>query len=150
MRKVLLLSLGLSILAAPAWARNDKYILKWADVLESQEAKGRLDSSVKIYFGDGAGPEKAERQGGDDVVQIARGRGYGQDMREDDIHGCKLAALAALAIYQQKARQVGSTAVVDLISNYHNAKFSSATDYECHAGGTGSHVQFKANYAKGR
>ena len=125
-------------------------MLKWADVLESQEGKGRLDSSVKFYFGDGAGPENAERQGEDEVIQIAKGKSYNQDMRENDINGCKTAALAALIIFQQKARQNSSTAVVDLISNYHGSKFSSPIEYECHAGGTGSHVQFKAKYVKPR
>ena len=148
MRNLLFLLLGLSSFAAPVWARNDQYMLKWTDVLESQEGKARLDSSVKFYFGEGAGPENAVRQDGDEVVQIAKGKGSGQQIKDGDVQGCKLAALAALVIFQQKARQNGSTAVVDLISNYHNAKFSSPTEYECHAGGTGSHVQFKANYSK--
>ena len=134
--------------STPAFARNDQYMLKWADVVASKEGQGRLDSSVKIYFGEGAGPANAERHDGDEVIQIARGKGSPQAMMESDIHGCRLAALAALVIFQQKAKQKGYTAVVDLISNYHNSRFSSPTEYECHAGGTGSHVQFKAKYAK--
>ena len=148
MKKILLTSLVLFILSAPVWARNDRYILKWADVLESQEAKGKLDSVVTIYFGQGAGPANAVRQGSDDMVKIAKGRSTIQQLMADDIQGCKLAALAALISYQKNAVQKNSTAVVDLISNYHNTQFSSATEYECHAGGTGSHVQFKANYLK--
>jgi hypothetical protein len=148
MKRIFLLSLIIGTLSAPVFARNDQYMLKWADVIESPEGQGRLDNSVKIYFGEGTGPAGAERQDGDEVIQIAKGKGSGQTMIEGDIQGCHRAALAALVIFQQKAKQKGFTAVVDLISNYHNSRFSSPTQYECHAGGTGSHVQFKARYAK--
>jgi hypothetical protein len=147
MKKIFLLSLLLGALAAPAFARNDAYFLKWADVVDAKDGAVNLDGSVKFYFGEGSGPAGVERDG-DEVVQIAKGKGYSREMREIDIQGCKMAALAALGVYQQRARQKGYTAVVDLVSNYHNSKFSSPTEYECHAGGTGSHVQFKANYAR--
>ena len=148
MNKTFILLLVICNFCAPVWARNDRYILKWEDVLESQEAKSRLESSVSFYFGQGSGPASAERQGGDEVVKIAKGKKSTQQMKDDDIAGCRLGAIEALVVFQQNARQRGSSAVVDLISNYHNVQFSSSTEYECHAGGTGSHVQFKANYAK--
>jgi hypothetical protein len=148
MKRLVLLSLALCTLNTPVFARNDQYMLKWADVVESQEGQARLDASVKVYFGEKSGPAATERRDGDEVIQIARGTSATRDMREIDIQGCHRAALAALVIYQQRAKQNGCTSVVGLISNYHGSRFSSPVEYECHAGGTGSHVQFKASYAK--
>ncbi|WP_372524506.1 excinuclease ATPase subunit [Piscinibacter sp.] len=141
MKKSLVLCLMAATLAAPALARNTEYKLSLADVMGSPEAKAKLDGSVKFYFGEKTMPAGAERKGDDVINRIAKGAG-----RNDDINACKAAAVDALAGLQERAKQLGANAVVDIVSYYKNTTFSSATEYECHAGGTGGHLTFRATF----
>jgi uncharacterized protein YbjQ (UPF0145 family) len=144
MRKSVALCLLAATLAGPALARNSAYMLNWSDVMDSPEAKQQLDGTVKFMFGDKTMPAGAERKAGDQIVsRIAKGKD-----RSDDITACKAAALGALVDLQQKAKQMDADAVVDVVSFYKNSTFASATQYECHAGGTGGHLTFKASFAK--
>jgi uncharacterized protein YbjQ (UPF0145 family) len=144
MKKPLAICLIAVTLAVPAMARNTQLMLNWSDVMDSPEAKQQLDGTVKFIFGDKSMPAHAERKGGEQIVnRIAKGK-----TRNDDIEACKLAALQALVELQQKAKQADADAVVDVVSYYKNNTFASATQYECHAGGTGGHLTFKASLAK--
>ncbi len=167
MRKSVVLCLVAAAMAVPAMARNTEYKLPLADVLQSPEAKARLDDSVKFYFGEKSMPAGAEPKGFDVISRISnaaklRARaaansfgggpppinsGRATSQQTDDIDDCKIAALDLLVEMQRKAKQVGANAVVDFVSYYRNVTFSSATEYECHAGGTGSHITFKATYS---
>ena len=166
MKKSVVLCLMAAAVAVPVMARNTEYKLPLADVLQSPEAKSRLDDAVKFNFAAKSMPAGAEPTGSDVISRtfnaarvrsVDSGNNYGGgpapvasqgvNDQSDDIAGCKAAALEGLIAMQQKAMQVGANAVVDLVSYYKNVQFSSATHYECHAGGTGSHVTFKATYA---
>jgi uncharacterized protein YbjQ (UPF0145 family) len=142
MKKSLVVCLLAFAVAGPAVARNVELKLPWADVLESPEAKSKLDKAITLRFGDHTLPAGAERKGDDTVNRIAKGRS-----RHDDVNACKAAAVEALAALQERAKQLGANAVVDIVSHYKNNKFASATEYECHAGGTGGHLTFKATFA---
>jgi hypothetical protein len=167
MKKSLVLVMIAGAFAVPAVARNTTYMLPLAEVLESPEGKGRLDPSVKFYFGDRTMPAGAEQKGFDVISRIAKASAWrGNDSggnfgggppppnapktsseQNDDIAACKAAALGVLVAMQEKAKQLGANAVVDFVSYYKNTTFSSATQYECHAGTTGGHLTFKATYA---
>jgi len=167
MNRSLVLCLLAASLAAPALARNTTYMLPLAEVIDSPEAKARLDGSVKFYFGEKTLPEGAEQKGFDVISRIGkasrwRGAAAGNSAgggpppvsatrtsseQDEDITACKAAALEALVALQDKAKQLGANAVVDFVSYYKNTTFSSATQYECHAGATGGHLTFKATYA---
>ncbi|HJW11798.1 MAG TPA: excinuclease ATPase subunit [Albitalea sp.] len=142
MKKSLIACLIAATLAAPALARNTEYKLNLADVLNSSAAKARLDSSVVLYFGDNTMPAGAERKGEDVMHRIAKG-----DRQNDDLTACMNAAVDALVGLQTRAKQLGANAVVNIVSYYKNNTFSSATQYECHAGGTGGHLSLRAVYA---
>jgi uncharacterized protein YbjQ (UPF0145 family) len=142
MRKSLVACLIAATMVAPALARNTEYKLNLADVLNSSAAKARLDGSIAFYFGDNTMPAGAERKGDDVMNRIAKG-----DRQNDDLTACMNAALDALVGLQDRARQLGANAVVNIVSYYKNNTFSSATQYECHAGGTGGHLTFRAVYA---
>jgi hypothetical protein len=167
MKTSLVLCLLAATLAAPALARNTTYMLPLADVVDSPEAKARLDGSVKFHFGEKTLPAGAELKGFDVISRIGkastwRGTSAGNNAgggpppvsatrasneKDDDIAACKAAALDALVALQDKAKQLGANAVVEFVSYYKNTTFSSATEYECHAGATGGHLTFKATYA---
>ena len=67
---------------------------------------------------------------------------------KDDTFGCKWAALSALIALQEKAKQQGANAVIDIVSYYKKDVFSSPTEYECHAGAVIIGVALKGTYAK--
>ena len=138
MKKSLIACLIAATMAAPALARNTELKLNLSDVLESAEAKAHLDGSVKFYFGENTIPAHAEKKGEEVIGKIAKGAS-----RNDDLTACRNAAVDALAALQDRAKQVGANAVVNIVSYYKNNTFASATQYECHAGGTGGHLTFK-------
>jgi hypothetical protein len=168
MKRSLTLLLVAAALSAPALSRNTMYKLPLAEVLESPDAMGRLDASVKFYFGNKTMPAGAEQKGFQVISRVAKAskwrnndyasQNYGggppppnairaSSEPNDDIAACRAAALDALVAMQEEAKQLGANAVVDIVSFYNAATFSSATEYECHAGGTGGHLTFKATFA---
>ena len=56
--------------------------------------------------------------------------------------------LGALKALQEAAKERGANAVVDIESNYKNQVFTSATQYQCGAGGLMAGVALKGVYAK--
>jgi uncharacterized protein YbjQ (UPF0145 family) len=131
-----------ALLAAPALARDEAVKLSFADLLESAQAKGRLDGSVKFYLAGQKTPKIIERKGED--VSNKKTNGFNKDVTT----GCQWAALAALIAFQDKAKQMGANAVVDIVSYYKRETFSSATQYECHDGAFVTGVTLKGTYAK--
>lgn len=61
---------------------------------------------------------------------------------------CKRAALSALLSLQDRAKQLGGNAVVNIVSYYKKVPYSSPTDYECHDGGLMSGVAFKGTVVR--
>lgn len=149
-------TLAAMLLATPALARNDRVMLDWQDVLGGPEAKTRLAVDVALRFGDGSTPAAAERKEVFQANRIARAsdvtlcqqtrRGYSQ--QACDAASCRAAATEALAELQKRAREVGADAAVEVVSNYQGNAFGSATQVECHAGGTGGHVSIRATLVR--
>jgi uncharacterized protein YbjQ (UPF0145 family) len=67
--------------------------------------------------------------------------------KSDEV-GCRWAALAALIQFQERAKEVGANAVVDIVSYYKKDEFKSATEYECHGGAVIIGVALKGTLAK--
>ena len=118
---------ALLLFALPAAARDTKYLIKIIDVLSMPEAEGKLDMGVKLYFGKQQPPAGSPRGV---VVVNPKTSGVGKE----DVFGCKWAMLTALKELQQKARNVGGTAVIGIESFYKKQPFSSESEFECHAG----------------
>ena len=142
MKTTWVLGMAAALLAAPALARDEAVKLSFADLLESAQAKGRLDGSVKFYLAGQKTPKIIERKGED--VSNKKTNGFNKDVTT----GCQWAALAALIAFQDKAKQMGANAVVDIVSYYKRETFSSATQYECHDGAFVTGVTLKGTYAK--
>ncbi len=142
MKKTLTLALLAAAMAQPALARNTELRLPLEDVFAMPEAKAKLDGSVKFYLSGQSTPKVIEKHGDD--VSNRKTSGVGKD----DVTACKWAALSALLALQEKAKQSGANAVVDMVSYYKRKTFSSATEYECHAGAVVVGVTLKGTYAK--
>jgi hypothetical protein len=131
-----------AVAVSPALARDTEYKLPFAEVLEMPEAKEKLDGSVKFFLAGQKTPKVLERKGEDMSNKKTNGVG------KDDHYGCKWAALSALVAFQDKAKQMGANAVVDIVSYYKRDTFKSATEFECHAGAMIIGVTLKGTYAK--
>lgn len=142
MKKTLVLALLAGVMAAPAMARDSELKLPLAEVLAMPEAQGKLDGSVTFYLAGTKTPKVLEKKGEDTSNKKTNGVG------KDDITACKWAALSALMAFQEKAKQLGANAVVDMVSYYKKDTFSSPTDFECHAGAVVVGVTLKGTYAK--
>ena len=127
----------------PAVARDTQYMLPLAEVFEMPEAKSKLDGTVKFYLaGDSKAPKVLQTLGED--ISNRKTNGVGKEDKE----ACKWAALSALIAFQDRAKQLGANAVVDIVSYYKKVTFSSASEYECHAGAMIVGVALKGSYVK--
>lgn len=130
-----------ALLSTPAAARDTKYMLPFADVLNMPEAQEKLDGSVKFYLSGARTPKVLEKKDSD--VSNKKTNGVGKS----DEEACRWAALSALISFQEKARSMGANAVVDMVSYYKKDTNASASEYECHAGAVVVGVTLKGTYA---
>jgi len=147
MKKSLAVSLLLSAAAVglhlPAAARDDALHQSFQDLLDSPEAKEKLDGSVKFYLAGAKTPKVLSRLGSD--VSNRKTNSVGKTPEQ----GCNWAALSALIALQDKARSLGANAVVDIVSYYNRqVEFKSDTQFECHDGTFSTGVGLKGTYAK--
>ena len=146
MKKSLAVSLLLSAAAVglhlPAAARDDALHQSFQDLLDSPEAKEKLDGSVKFYLAGAKTPKVLSRLGSDVSNRKTNSVGKSPDQ------ACNWAALSALLAFQDKAKKLGANAVVDIVSYYKQVEFKSDTEFECHDGSMMSGVALKGTYAK--
>jgi uncharacterized protein YbjQ (UPF0145 family) len=142
MKRHLLIALLTSACAMPVVARDTELKLPFADLLASPEAQSKLDGSVKFYLAGQPTPQVLKRIGDD--VSNRKTNGFNKGDKE----GCQWAGLSTLIAFQEKAKQLGANAVIDMVSYYKKNTFSSPTEYECHAGAIIIGVALKGVYAK--
>ena len=114
------------VVALSSWstfARDTKYLLKISDVLMMPEAAGRLDPSVKLFFGPQPAPEG-------EVVANPKTN----SLNQKDKDACRWMMLSGLVELQKRAKAMGATAITNIESNYKKQPFSSETEFECHSG----------------
>jgi uncharacterized protein YbjQ (UPF0145 family) len=123
----------------PAHARNVKYMLPIAAALED----GKLDGSVKLYFGTQAAPAAAQK-----FANItSNGKGLIQD--RSDLGACKAAFAEALQGLLQNAKGIGANAIVNIASSFKKGpQTTSAAEFECHAGTSTAHVTLTGDIIK--
>jgi uncharacterized protein YbjQ (UPF0145 family) len=139
----LAMALGMSLaITWPAQARDDKLFFKIAEVLASKDAQEKLDGSVKFFFGDQPHPTILTKLGSD--VSNLKTNAVGKS----DERACHWVFLSTMVSLQNRAKQLGANAVVNIISFYRKVPMSSATDFECHAGATIAGVALKGDFVK--
>ena len=138
---ILLSSALLALVVAPADARDTRQHYDIAQAIAAGKADGTLDGSVKFHF-KGAPTPAAQRLGPATTNKKTNAVG-----KSDEV-ACQWVFLSALKALQAAARDRGANAVIDIESNYKKQVFTSATQYECGAGGLMAGVALKGNYAK--
>ena len=141
-RLTLALTTVLTLAAAPAAdARDTRHQLDIATAIAAGKADGTLDGSVQFHF-KGARAPAATRLGPANTNKKTNAFG------KSDETACQWVFLGALKALQAAAQARGANAVIDIESNYKSQVFTSATQYECGAGGLIAGVALKGVYAK--
>mgnify|MGYP003557047438 FL=1 len=142
-RLTLALATVLTLAVAPtADARDTRQQFDIATAIAAGKADGTLDGSVQFHFKGARAPAVGERLGPANTNRKTNAFG------KSDGKACQWVFLGALKALQEAARERGANAVIDIESNYKNQVFSSATQYECGAGGLMAGVALKGVYAK--
>jgi uncharacterized protein YbjQ (UPF0145 family) len=145
MNKSMLLLLASGVALATAWlahARDDKHLLPIAAVLQGTEAQGKLDGSVKLFFGRETAPQLLETLRSDVVM----GKAHTRSGTAENV--CNSAFLSAVIQLHKRAKQLGANAVVRIVSYYKNVEMSSPTEFECHQGVRTTGVALKGDFVK--
>jgi len=130
MKQLVYLVLGLVLLFghSTGQARNEALRFSIEDALSQPEASSRLDSSIRLFFGDQAYPPVEHKLG--TYTSNKKTNAFNKSYRE----ACNWAFLAAIVSLQDRAISEGGNAVVNIHSFYYKNEFSSAADFECGAG----------------
>ena len=126
----------------PAQARDTKYLLPIAAALEAQDAKNRLDGSVKFFFGNQETPKVLGKLS-TDVTNLKTNA-----VGKSDEKACNWVFLSAMLQLEKRAKQLGANAVVNIVSYYRKEVMSSATEFECHAGAVIAGVALRGEFVK--
>lgn len=126
--KMLVLVLGVLAVAKVADARDDRLRLPIADVLNSADAKSKLDPGVALYFGKQPYAPPAQR------MNVTTANKKTNFFNKTDQEGCNWVFLSAVRSLQEYAHKLGGNAVVNIVSVYKGQEFVSETQYECGAG----------------
>ena len=146
-KSLTLLAVGLAVLcsATGVQARDTKLLLPIKEALNYVGKKGSakeiLDPSIALVFGHGGGGGNILQA---DMVSNRKTNGFGKS----DVDACHWAFLSAIKQFQQSAKDVGGTKVVNLVSYYKKREFKSTTEYECHAGAFIVGVTLKGDIAR--
>ncbi len=145
MKKIICLTIFFALtmsLVWPAQARDTKYLLPIAAALEVQDAKNRLDGSVKFFFGNQETPKVLAKLS-TDVTNLKTNA-----VGKSDEKACNWVFLSALLALQKRAKQLGANAVINIVSYYKKEVMSSATEFECHAGAVIAGVALRGEFVK--
>lgn len=130
------------VLAPVAEARDTRQQFDIATAIAAGKADGTLDGSVQFHFKGARAPAVTTRLGPANTNKKTNAFG------KSDERACQWVFLGALKALQEAAKARGGNAVIDIESNYKSQVFSSATQYECGAGGLMAGVALKGVYAK--
>lgn len=128
--------------ATDAAARDTRLLLPIAEALSQGRDQGVLNDDVSLRFG------KGNRGGHNQLIGTDVANRKTNALNKSDREACIWVFLSAVKSLQEGARKAGGGAVVEIVSYYKKNEFSSATEFECHAGGIMAGVALKGSYAK--
>lgn len=128
MLKVALVSMSLMLIMSQAQARDERLKMPIVDAMNSPAAKQKLDSDIKLFFGDAKHPKPKQTLG---VFTSNKKTNF---FNKTDKEGCEWVFLGAAIALQDRAKREGGNAVVGIHSVYKNAENRSLTEYDCGAG----------------
>lgn len=139
---VLLAAAAATWLTQPAYARDTRYLLKIADVKQDSRYASTVPNDVAFYFEGEPHPAVLANFG--EVVTNRKGNSFGRP----DEDACRWTMFSALKALHDRAIEEGGNAVIGIVSYYRKVVYSSASTYECHAGGLVAGVALKGTVVK--
>lgn len=125
---IIVVGILVSLISLNAQARDTTLHLAIKEAMSSANFQERLDSDVKLYFGNQRYPKPITSRG--DFIANKKTNSVGKSEQQ----ACEWALLSAILSLQSRAISLGGNAVVDIVSYYKKNKYSSQTEYECHDG----------------
>lgn len=119
---------SIAMASSQVLARDTPYYLPIQDVIDSPEGQERLNSNIRFVFSPTDAGEVIEDHG--PVVTNRKTNAF----NKTDEEACRWVMLSALIALQDRAREEGANAVINIESFYEQQPFESSTEYECHAG----------------
>jgi uncharacterized protein YbjQ (UPF0145 family) len=144
MRKLLFAAMVV-VFVCPAFsasARDTQHMYLYEDVMNTEEAKGKLNLDIQFYFGDQSHPE-VDRKLGTFVANKKTNA-----LNKSDTRACEWAFLSAMLSLQQRAVREGGNAVINIQSYYKKNVINSATEFECGAGAFVAGVALRGTVVK--
>lgn len=140
------LVVGLISLAAlmpvTSQARDTVHMLPFNTVVQKMLAEHKLDGSVKFYL---AGNTPT----GVNVIQSGLiSNKKTNSFNKSDVEACNWALESALLSFQDSAKKVGASSVVNIVSFYKRHENADRNNYECHAGALMAGTALKGDLAK--
>ena len=126
-------------LLAAGCVTSGSHTLSITEALNSQEAKASLDPAIKLEFASGKGTVLRN-----DQVSNKKEHASDKTLNAD----CIRTFVSAVKQLQEEARRAGANKVINIISYYRKKPYSSASLYECHAGGQRVGVALKGDLAR--
>jgi len=126
-----------------AQARDARYFLSIKSAVKTGLADGRLGNDIGLYFGRQSHPPVN--------AMLARGIITNKKTAKgnlDDKAACRRVMLSALIQLQERARNEGGNAVINIKSYYKKRTFSSERQYECGSGAVFSGVTLKGDVVR--
>src|SRR5450830_751529 len=142
MKKFVSFSIALGIFVSttlPAQARDTTYMLSIEEGMNTKDAQAKLDGSVKFYFAGQPTPTVLKTFNSD--VSNRKTNSFGKS----DQSACNWAFLSALLAFQERAKELGANAVVNMVRYYKKDEKTSPTQFECHAGAIIAGVALKGD-----
>lgn len=143
MKQLLVILTFISLfLPSVSQARDTKHMLSISDAMASADFQEKLDSNIKMYFGDQPYPKAIKKMG--NFTTNKKTNAFGKS----DERACNWVFLSALLALQERAKAEGANAVVNIASYYKKNKVSSSSEFECHAGTIMAGVALNADVIK--
>ncbi len=135
--------LGISqTISGPARADDEKHVYPVAGVLNTPDAKEKLDGSVSFYFGNTKHPAVKTNFG--ETVTNKKTNGFAKS----DHEACMHVMLSALIALQEEAKSQGANAVINIHSYFKKNDVSYDDKFECYSGFLMSGVALKGDIVK--
>lgn len=135
-RHLMLAAVCLATMSTAAFARNDVATYPIDAALKS-EGSDKVGSDVALVFAGQKHTAVAKSMG--EIATNKKTNGVGRS----DEAACQHVFLSAVLALQERARQLGGNAVINIKSNYQNKLIESATDFTCGSGAIMSGVALK-------
>lgn len=130
------------LMAAPVAARDTRHMFPVSDAMNTGEAKAKLDPKVRLYFADQAHGRVLK-----DFGEYTSNKKTNAFNKSDKV-ACEHAFLSAMLSFQDRAKELGGNAVINIKSYYKKDLRVSRSEYLCGAGALMAGVTFKGTVAK--